>query len=61
MRVPQKKIYTQKRAIRASSSVEYLLILTVIVIPIGMLLPMAVRSIKTYSDRSTFVIRLPFP
>jgi hypothetical protein len=52
---------TQQRKSRGASSFEYILILAVIVLPIGMLLPVAVKMMKTYSARSSFVMRLPFP
>ena len=53
--------HPHKRKPRGAMALEYIMILAVIVIPIGLLLPVAINNLKIYSDRATFVIRLPFP
>ena len=50
----------QPRAVRGGSSVEYMLILALVVIPIALLSPMLIQMIKAYTNRIALVIRLPF-
>ena len=45
---------------RGGSSVEYLLILALVVIPIALLAPVMIQMIKAYTNRIALVIRLPF-
>jgi hypothetical protein len=52
---------TRKRRRLGATSTEYMLVLALVVIPIGLLLPTFVNSLKIYSERMDFVIRLPFP
>lgn len=42
------------------SSIEYILIITVVVIPLAMLVPTLMRMIAIYSHRITWNITLPF-
>jgi hypothetical protein len=46
---------------RGAISIEYLLILTFVVIPIALMMPMFIRMIRTYGDRNFTYLRLPFP
>ncbi len=50
----------RQRRTRGGSSVEYLLILALVVIPIALLSPMLVQMTKAYTNRIALVIRLPF-
>ena len=45
---------------RGGSSIEYILILALVVIPIALLGPMLTGMIVTYSHRIGWVIRMPF-
>jgi hypothetical protein len=45
---------------RAVLSVEYLMILTFVVIPIALLVPLAMSMIVQYAGRIIWVIRSPF-
>ena len=50
-----------KRGVRrAATSVEYLLILAAVVLPLGVLVPMLVRMVAAYTFRIGWSIRLPF-
>ncbi len=42
-------------------STEYMLILALIVLPIGLMQPMFLNMVKTYCGRLTSVMGLPFP
>ena len=42
------------------SSIEYILILTLVVIPLALLVPMLIGMITTYSHRIIWVLRTPF-
>ena len=44
-----------------ATSTEYLLILTLVVLPIAMLYPLFMRMVKTYGGRMTSTLGLPFP
>ena len=56
--VPPSRAVGRRR--RGASSVEYLLVLALVVIPIALLSPMILNMVKGYSNRIAFVIRLPF-
>jgi len=45
---------------RGASAVEYLLVLTIVVIPLALLSPLILRMITTYSGRFFWSIALPF-
>jgi hypothetical protein len=45
---------------RGASSVEYMLVLALVVIPIALCAPMLMRMINGYSWRVIWVIRSPF-
>jgi hypothetical protein len=47
------------RARFGGSSVEYLLVLALVVIPIAMLTPMLLRVIASYASRIFVLIRMP--
>jgi len=47
------------RRIRGGSSVEYILILALVVIPIALLTPVLMRMIENYAGRIAWAIRLP--
>jgi len=49
-----------KVARRGGSSIEYILILALVVIPIALLGPMLTGMIVTYAHRVGWVIRTPF-
>ena len=51
----------RKRRSLGATSTEYMLVLALIVIPVGLLLPTFVKDLKIYSGRIDDVIRLPFP
>jgi len=51
---------TFSRRTRGGSSVEYILILALVVIPIALLSPMLLKMITIYTARIALVIRLPF-
>ncbi len=42
-------------------STEYLMILALIVLPIGLMLPMFLKMIRIYCGRTTSMMGLPFP
>jgi len=44
----------------AAISVEYMMILALVVIPIAMCVPMLIRMIAVYSGRVIWVVRSPF-
>jgi len=48
-----------KRAARGASSVEYLLVLAIVVIPLALLAPMIMKMIVTYTERFFWSIALP--
>lgn len=48
------------RCRRGGSSVEYMLVLALVVIPLALLAPMITQMIVTYTGRIGFVIRMPF-
>jgi hypothetical protein len=50
----------RQRRPRAALSVEYLMILTFVVIPIALLVPMVMNMIVQYAGRIIWVIRSPF-
>jgi len=50
----------RRTARRGATSVEYLLILAVVVLPLGVLVPLIVRMVATYTYRIGWAIRLPF-
>ena len=45
---------------RGASAVEYILVLTIVVIPLALLTPLIFRMITTYSGRIFWSIALPF-
>ena len=51
---------TQRTSRRGATSVEYLLILAAVVLPLGVLVPMIVRMVSAYAFRIAWSIRLPF-
>lgn len=54
--------YKRLRSDNGAASVEYLLILALIVIPLGLLLiAYAPHMIKLYNDRMSDFVALPFP
>lgn len=44
-----------------ATATEYILILTLVVLPIALLYPMFMQMVKTYGTRMTQLIGLPFP
>jgi len=56
----QKKQPTTKRRLRSASSVEYVLVLALVVIPLALLTPLILRMIMNYSGRFFWSIALPF-
>lgn len=50
----------KRRRNLAALSVEYLMILALVVIPIALLVPLIMRMIVLYSGRIVWVIRSPF-
>ncbi len=50
----------RRRRIWGGSSVEYMLVLALVVIPLALLVPMLTRMVGTYGERIFAVIRLPF-
>src|SRR3954463_10766866 len=44
-----------------ATATEYILILPLIVLPIGLMFPMFMRMVKTYGGRMTSMMGLPFP
>jgi len=51
-----------RRALRRGAAAsEYMLILALVVLPIGLLLPMFMKMVKLYGGRMTSLIGLPFP
>jgi hypothetical protein len=55
-----KSLLRRKTRRLGALSLEYMLILALIVIPIGMLLPLMMHMIVTYAGRFIWVIRSPF-
>jgi hypothetical protein len=49
-----------RRRCRGVLSMEYMLILALVVLPLGLLLPMFVKMIVQYATRMVVLIRLPF-
>ena len=45
---------------RGASSVEYIMVLAFVVIPIAMCTPLLMKMITVYASRITWVLRLPF-
>jgi hypothetical protein len=66
MRVDRRNSSTQlrpgrfARRVRGGSSIEYMLILALVVIPIALLGPLILQMINTYAGRIGLIIRLPF-
>ncbi len=51
-----------RRAVRkAATSTEYILILALVVLPIGLLLPLFLNMLKLYGTRIISQFGLPFP
>jgi len=48
------------RRARGGSSVEYLMILAGVVIPLGLMTPMLIRMVVNYYERIAVVVRSPF-
>jgi hypothetical protein len=46
---------------RAAMATEYILILTLVVLPIALLMPMFLSMIRIYAGRMSHLIGLPFP
>lgn len=46
---------------RGASSTEYILILALVVLPIGLMLPLFLTMARTYCQRMVWFVRLPFP
>jgi Flp pilus assembly pilin Flp len=44
-----------------ATATEYILILALIVLPIGLLFPLFMQMVKTYGARMTGMMGLPFP
>ncbi len=44
-----------------ATSVEYIMILALIVLPIGLMLPLFIGMVRTYGTRVISLIPLPFP
>ena len=57
---PQRSSTALRYRNRGASSVEYILILALVVIPIALLSPMILHMITVYSSRIGMIIRLPF-
>ncbi|MCL2640662.1 MAG: hypothetical protein FWD53_07450 [Phycisphaerales bacterium] len=51
---------SNKRSIRGASSVEYILVLAIVVIPLALLTPLIMKMIITYTERFFWTIALPF-
>lgn len=45
---------------RGASSIEYVMVLTFVVIPIAMCTPLLMKMITLYASRVVWVLRLPF-
>ena len=57
-----RQVWTRLRGDSGMMSVEYLLILALIVIPLGLLiLALAPHMVKLYGDRMVEFVALPFP
>jgi|GEM_PF-5590232 len=52
---------TKLRPRRAAAATEYILIMALIVLPIGLMLPTFMKMIKVYSGRTATMVVLPFP
>jgi len=61
MNIPNRKKNSRKRRTLAAISTEYMLILAVVVLPIGLMLPFFIDMVKKYTERFAFTMRLPFP
>jgi hypothetical protein len=46
---------------RGAVSVEYMLVLGLVVIPLAAMLPLFIRMIQQYAERVSSLMRLPFP
>ena len=44
-----------------ATTTEYILILALVVLPIGLLFPMFMQMVKTYGGRMTSLMKIPFP
>lgn len=50
-----------RRHRRAAAATEYILIMALIVLPIGLMLPTFMKMVKVYSGRTATMVVLPFP
>jgi hypothetical protein len=53
--------HSRLRQRRAAAATEYILIMALIVLPIGLMLPTFMKMIKVYSGRTATMVVLPFP
>ncbi|MEI8197494.1 MAG: hypothetical protein WCI73_16485 [Phycisphaerae bacterium] len=57
-----RQVWTRLRGDSGMLSVEYMLILALVVLPLGLLiLALAPQMIKLYGDRMVEIVALPFP
>jgi hypothetical protein len=49
------------RLARAAASIEYVMILGLVVLPIALMMPLFLKMVSNYGNRMLYFMRLPFP
>jgi hypothetical protein len=51
----------RSRLARAAASIEYLMILAFVVLPIALMMPLFLKMVSNYGNRMLTYVQLPFP